>query len=141
MKPNAEHVSRVLAAEGIKMSATSVKKWTHLPFWIKAVDTLLSESQDTFKGGMAEMTDDILGGLRDIATGKDKDNKTSMAQVRLGYMRAEMGDKPLINRKGAFQAQVNIQINNVPVGESVARGWTQEQLSEYARTGKKPEEG
>ena len=134
-------VSAQLKAEGYGMaSQQAIRQWMMKPWWKETMNAMVSESRQRYEVGLAGLTDDVLVGLKDVASKGNQDNKKAMAQVRLGYLLGEIGDKPLINRKGAFNPQVNIQINNIPVGESIMKGWTQEQLNEYARTGKKPDE-
>lgn len=141
MDRNSVTVSKQLEAEGFsKVNERTIRGWMHLPWWIQEVDRMITEGQNVFALELAENGLEIAKGMLAVAKGTDKTDKTANARVQAGKVFSEIGKSPLINRRPQLNIQNNTLINNIPVGESMMKGWTQDQLNEYARTGRKPEE-
>ncbi len=130
-----------LAKEGITLSASYIRDLMCQPWWKEGLRRMLAEAQAKFTVIIAENAPAIAEGLVGVSKGVDKTDKTANARVRAAEVFSTMGPDPLIRRGPQVQITHNTQINNAPVGESTMKGWTLDQLNEYARTGKKPEEG
>ncbi len=84
--------------------------WRKQPWWDAAMDEFIRRNQDRFMARLAKNSVKIADGLINVAAGKDKEDKTANARVQAAKVYAEMGDKPLINRRHDVKIQ-NTTIN------------------------------
>jgi len=140
-----EGVGRRLTAErmkeeGFQISEGTVKDIRESYKYRQYSVRYFEEAQTQMLRRLAVKADKLADWFLEIVEGKRPADKSAMAAVQALKMFFEAGVKPLINRRPNVQIQTNVQINNMPVVESMAANWTQDQLNEYARTGKKPED-
>jgi len=117
----------------------SIWRWRRTARW-KALHSIHVEThQQKFHDQMAARAGEICGAYFAVMRGDEKFGKTANAVIQGAKLFMQSGHDPIIKAKPVIAIQNNTQVINAPVVDSIAKNWTQDQLNEYARTGKKPE--
>ena len=130
-----------LAKEGITLSASYIRDLMCQPWWKEGLRRILTEAQSKYTVILAKNAETIADGLVEVAKGTDKTDKTANARVQAAGKFMEMGSDPLINRRPQVAITHNTQTNVLNLDPDKYKDLSKDELLEFARTGKMPEEG
>ncbi len=126
------------AQETMGISRSAANAWQNEGWFIKMQDDLIDRQQRRYLGQLSSGVDRIVDGMMHVADSRDA--KTANARVALGGRYAEMGKNPIIDKRPRVSITHNTQLNTLNIDSGKFREMSKEELFEFARTGKRPEQ-